>query len=109
MSNIREITPEQYENEVSEAQGVVLVDIWGDDCPPCFTVAEWLKQLDKEWAGQIAIKKMYIANPEIPLMAQLNVRGIPTVILFKNGQEQARLARQFTQGDLREIVAPFLA
>ena len=109
MDAIQDILPEEYKSEVVDTEGIVLVDFWGDDCPPCFIVEKWLTQLSDVWAGQVAIKKIYLANPDIPLVRQLGIRGIPTLILFENGREIGRLASEFTQDDLRAMVAPYLS
>jgi thioredoxin 1 len=74
-----------FENEVKKAELPVLVDFWAEWCGPCRMVAPILEELSEEFAGQIKIVKLDVeSNPEVA--QSYNIRGIPALLLFKNGE-----------------------
>ena len=79
------VTDESFKQDVLEASGAVLVDFWAEWCGPCKAVAPILDQLATEYAGKLTIAKVDIDNnPMAP--TEYGVRGIPTMILFKDGK-----------------------
>ncbi len=79
------VTDSSFETEVLRAAGPVLVDFWADWCGPCKMIAPFLEDLAAEKAGKLAVAKVNIdENPKSPM--KYGVRGIPTMILFKNGK-----------------------
>ncbi|HXV24542.1 MAG TPA: thioredoxin TrxA [Alphaproteobacteria bacterium] len=77
-----------FERDVLKAAGPVLVDFWAEWCGPCKMIAPSLEDLAKDMAGKVAVAKVNIdENPETP--RRYGVRGIPTLMLFKNGQVAA--------------------
>ncbi len=79
------VTEATFENEVKKAGQPVLVDFWAEWCGPCRTVAPILEELSKEFAGQLKVVKLDVeSNPKIA--QAYNIRGIPALLLFKNGQ-----------------------
>ncbi|MEN6480032.1 MAG: thioredoxin [Anaerolineales bacterium] len=76
--------------EVVQAPGAVLVDFWADWCAPCRMLAPILDRLAVELQGQLQIVTLDVqANPQTP--TQLGVLNLPTMILFRDGQERKRL------------------
>ncbi len=74
-----------FENEVKKAELPVLVDFWAEWCGPCRMVGPILEELSEEFAGQIKIVKLDVeSNPSVA--QTYNIRGIPALLLFKNGQ-----------------------
>jgi len=74
-----------FERDVLKASGPVLVDFWAEWCGPCKMIAPALEELAKDMAGKVTVAKVNIdENPETP--RRYGVRGIPTLMLFKNGQ-----------------------
>jgi thioredoxin 1 len=82
------ITDESFQADVLDASGPVLVDFWAEWCGPCKMIGPSLEELSDELGEQVTIAKLNIDdNPEAP--GKYGVRGIPTMILFKNGQPAA--------------------
>ena len=85
---IQHVTDDTFEPEVLKAQVPVLVDYWAEWCGPCKAIAPVLEEIAKEYNGKLKIAKMDVdANTETP--KKYNIRGIPTLMLFKNGNMEA--------------------
>ncbi len=79
------VTDDSFESEVLKAGKPVLVDFWAEWCGPCKQIAPALDQISEELADQVTVAKVDIdANPMSP--GRYGVRGIPTMLLFKDGQ-----------------------
>lgn len=79
------ITDTSFDSDVLRADRPVVVDFWAEWCGPCKMIAPALEEIAAEMSDQVTIAKIDIdANPEAP--TKYGVRGIPTMILFKNGQ-----------------------
>jgi thioredoxin 1 len=83
--NISEITDANFQQEIADNGGLAMVDFWAAWCGPCRLIAPFVEQLADEYAGQLKVGKMDVdANQRTA--AQFNVRSIPTVLFFRNGQ-----------------------
>ena len=79
------ITDDSFTADVLESQGLVLVDYWAEWCGPCKQIAPALEEISSEMADSLTVAKMNIdENPNTP--GSYGVRGIPTMMLFKNGE-----------------------
>ncbi len=86
--HIHHVTDGNFEDEVLHSQTPVLIDYWAEWCGPCKMIAPILDEIAKEYAGKLKIVKLNIdENQETP--AKFGIRGIPTLMLFKNGNVEA--------------------
>ncbi len=84
MSKIKHISDASFEQDVLKADTAVLVDFWAEWCGPCKQIAPLLESIAEEYNGKLSVMKMDVdANNATP--AKFGIRGIPTLILFKNG------------------------
>ncbi len=86
--NIKHLSDDNFKEHVLSATGPVLVDYWAEWCGPCKMIAPILEDIAKEYAGKVTIAKLNIDdNPATP--QHYGVRGIPTLMLFKDGEVEA--------------------
>lgn len=79
------VTDDSFEADVLKSDIPVVVDFWAEWCGPCKQIGPALEELSDEYAGRVKIAKVDVDNnPESP--AQMGVRGIPALFLFKDGQ-----------------------
>jgi thioredoxin 1 len=82
------VTDDTFEQEVLQSQTPVLVDYWAEWCGPCKMIAPALDQIASEYAGRLKVAKLNIdENQATP--PKYGIRGIPTLMLFKNGNLEA--------------------
>ena len=100
---MKHVTDASFETDVLKATGAVLVDFWAEWCGPCKQLAPALDDLSKELGDKLTVTKINIdENPGTP--SKYGVRGIPTLIIFKNGQVAATKVGALPKSKLFEWV-----
>ena len=103
MSAISSVSDSTFENEVTESKTPVLVDFWAQWCGPCKSIAPILDDLAQKYAGKVRIVKLDVdSNPATP--PKFGVRGIPTLILFKDGQVKATQVGLLSKTELQGFI-----
>lgn len=98
------ISDQDFEKDVLKAEGPVLVDFWAEWCGPCKQIGPLLDELSDELKGKITIAKVNIdQNPNTP--QKYGVRGIPTMIIFKNGQVVSTKVGALQKSKIAEWIA----
>lgn len=104
MANEVEITTDNFETEVTQSDVPVLVDFWADWCMPCKMVAPVLQEIGEQYAGKLKIGKLDVdANGELAM--KFSVQSIPTLMLFKNGEEVGRKVGAVPKPAIEELFA----
>ena len=102
-----EVTDANFQDEVLKSETPVLVDFWAEWCPPCKMIEPSVDELAVKYAGKLRIGKMDVdAQPQI--QEQFGIQGIPTLILFKNGQPVQEIVGFRSKDQLDAAVAPHL-
>ena len=97
------VTDGDFEEKVLNAEGPVLIDYWAEWCGPCKMIAPLINELAEEYDGKLTVAKMDIdSNRQTPM--NYNIRGIPTMMIFKDGQVQATKVGAVSKGMLTSFV-----
>jgi thioredoxin 1 len=101
--NTKPVTDQSFQQDVLQASGPVLVDFWAEWCGPCKMIAPALEEIGAEFKDQLTIAKVNIdENPVTP--NNYAVRGIPTLILFKDGKPASMKVGALPKSQLRDWV-----
>lgn len=102
-----EFSDSSFQAEVLDSDKVTLVDFWAEWCGPCKMMTPVVEELAKEYEGKAVIGKLNVDdNPEAPF--NYNVRGIPTFLLFKNGQLVDKVIGATTKQALKDKIDAYI-
>lgn len=105
--HILTVSDATFENAVLKATQPVLVDFWAEWCGPCKMIAPILDEIAQDYAGKVVIAKVNVdQNNQTP--AKYGVRGIPTLILFKNGEQVATKVGALSKAQLTSFLDSYL-
>jgi len=100
---LTELSDSSFEQEVTKSQIPVVVDFWAPWCPPCKKIAPVLEEIAKEYGGKIEIKKVNV--DEFPqLAAKFDIKGIPALIFFKNGEVVEKLVGAVPKSNITDTI-----
>lgn len=105
--DIFDVQLEDFESSVLQESQLrpVLVDFWADWCSPCIAIAPVLKTVIHAYEGEVALAKLEVDEGEnMKLAGRYQVRGFPTVILFRDGEERARFSGAQTKSFIEEFI-----
>jgi thioredoxin 1 len=97
------LTDDSFQNEVLESTEPVLVDYWAEWCGPCKMIAPILTEIASEYQGKVKVAKLNIdENPQTP--PKYGIRGIPTLMLFKDGNVEATKVGALSKSQLTAFI-----
>ncbi len=101
--HITHLSDASFEQDVLQSQLPVLVDYWAEWCGPCKMIAPILDEISKEYAGRLKVGKLNIDdNQQTP--PKYGIRGIPTLMLFKNGNVEATKVGALSKSQLKAFI-----
>ena len=101
---ITNVSDASFDQDVIQAEGPVLVDYWAEWCGPCKMIAPILDEVAKDYGSKLQIAKMNVDdNRDVP--AKFGIRGIPTLMLFKDGQLASMKVGAMPKGKIVEWLA----
>ena len=101
--NVSHVSDDTFETEVLQASEPVLVDYWAEWCGPCKMIAPIIDEISGEYGSRLKVVKLNIdENPKTP--PKYSIRGIPTLMLFKNGNVEATKVGALSKSQLTAFI-----
>ncbi len=105
---VTSVTNDTFETVVIQSSNLIMVDFWATWCGPCKIVAPVVEELAQEYAGKVNFAKVNTdENPDIA--SRFNIRGIPTLIFFKDGKVLDQIVGAVPKAQLKSKIDSFLA
>lgn len=106
--NIAVVTDASFDKDVKQASVPVLVDYWAEWCGPCKMIAPVLEEIAKDYDGRLKVAKLNVdENPGTP--PKFGIRGIPTLMLFKDGEVAATKVGALSKAQLSDFLDQHIA
>ncbi|MGH9430869.1 MAG: thioredoxin [Terriglobia bacterium] len=102
-NNMVEVTDQNFENQVLKATQPVLVDFWAPWCAPCRMIAPSVEAVAEQFAGKALVVKVNVDDNQ-GIAGRYNIRGIPTLLLFKDGQVREQIVGATSQDNIAKMV-----
>lgn len=100
---IRDVTDQSFEEDVLQSSQPVLVDYWAEWCGPCKAIAPVLHEIAEDYGDRITVARLNIdENPDTP--PRYGIRGIPTLMLFKDGNVEATKVGAVSKSQLAAFI-----
>ena len=108
MARPQDVTDADFEQDVLQADLPVMVDFWAEWCSPCKMVSPLVEELAEEYGGRVKFAKLD-TEENVDTPARLGVRGLPTLMVFKGGEQVDQIVGFRPKGDLKRILDKALA
>ena len=102
--NVIELNEDNFQEEVLEVEGKVLVDFWAPWCGPCKQIAPFVEELADEYAGELKVGKVNVDNNQ-NLAAEYGVMSIPTLLVFEGGEIIEKQVGFTNKDGLEELIS----
>ena len=102
-NNIVEFSDQNFEQEVLKSDKPVLVDFWATWCAPCRMIAPAVEAIAEQYANRAKVGKLNV-DENLSVTGRYNIRGIPTLLLFKNGEIQEQLVGATTKDAISKLI-----
>jgi len=100
---VLEITDESFGEEIERGEGLAIVDFWAEWCGPCHAVTPAIESLAEEYAGKVKIGKLDVDSNR-RVTERFNVRSIPSILYFKDGELVETVVGVRSKGQLEELI-----
>jgi thioredoxin 1 len=101
--DIREITDENFADEIESSEGLAIVDFWAEWCGPCRMVGPIVEELAQEYEGKVKVGKLDVDSNRVTA-GRFNIRSIPSILYFKDGQVVDQVVGAFPKKYLEEKI-----
>ncbi|MCL7927795.1 MAG: thioredoxin [marine benthic group bacterium] len=101
--DIREITDENFADEIEASEGLAIVDFWAEWCGPCRMVGPIVEELAQEYEGKIKVGKLDVDSNRVTA-GRFNIRSIPSILYFKDGEVVDQVVGAFPKKYLEEKI-----
>jgi thioredoxin 1 len=105
--NTKEFTDANFEQEVLKSDSPVLVDFWAEWCAPCRMMSPTVDAIANDFIGRAKVGKLNVDDNQV-IAGRYNIRGIPTLLLFKNGQVQEQVVGATSKDHILKVLERYL-